>query len=120
MLRILAILFGILFILSGVMGFIPRFVHEGKLFGFFEINTVRNILHMTFGFLGILVGLKSKFASKIYFIILGLFFLIMAALGFYHATGVIFNYIAANFADNWLHGALAIIFLYIGISYIRK
>ncbi|MBA2728883.1 MAG: DUF4383 domain-containing protein [Parachlamydiaceae bacterium] len=120
MLRIIAMIIGILFILSGVFGFMPEFVQEGKLFGYFAINTMRNFLHLAIGFLGLFSGIKGAAASKIYFIIFGVLFLIMAALGFYHNTGVVFDYVVANNADNWLYGALAVLFLYIGISYFRK
>lgn len=120
MLRVLAILMGIVFVISGVMGFIPEFTQDGKLFGIFAINSVRNMLHIGIGALGLLSGLKSATAAKVYFIVFGLIFLTFAAVGFYHSTGEIFHYIIANSSDNWLNAAMAVLFLYFGLTFIRK
>lgn len=120
MLRILALLFGAFFILSGILGFIPEFVSDGKLFGIFAISTMRNFIHLAIGFLGLLSGLKGSSTSKLYFIVFGIFFLILAAVGLYHSTGEVFHYLIANNADNWLHALLALLFLYIGIFFFRK
>src|SRR4051794_10508742 len=59
MLRFLTVLVGIIFIISGVMGFIPEFVEDGRLFGYFADNNLRNVLHIVIGVIGLICGLKN-------------------------------------------------------------
>lgn len=120
MLRSLAIFVGIIFIISGVMGFIPEFTHEGKLFGIFAINSIKNFVHIAVGLLGVFTGWKSRVASRAYFIAVGVMFLIITVLGFFHVATDVLKYILIDNVDLWLNAALAAIFLYIGYLFIRK
>src|SRR5262245_40659201 len=83
MIRILAIAIGLLFVISGVMGFIPEIVHEGKLFGIFAVSSFRNILHLATGLVGLLCGLRDNKTARFYFLGVGTIYLLMAAKGFY-------------------------------------
>jgi len=117
MLRTLAILFGIVFIIVGVLGFLPTFVVDGKLFELFQINFEHNILHLVSGILALLCGLSSRFSSKIFFIIFGVVYAFLAALGFMQGEGVLFEMIAINMADNWLNAGVAALSLLIGFGF---
>ncbi|MGA8165520.1 MAG: DUF4383 domain-containing protein [Waddliaceae bacterium] len=116
MLRTLAILFGIVFIIVGVLGFLPTFVINGKLFDLFQINFEHNILHLVSGVLALLCGLSSGFASKMFFIIFGVVYAFLAFLGFIQGEGMLFEMIAINPADNWFNAGVAALSLLIGFG----
>lgn len=114
MLKVWAILSGLVLIAVGIMGFLPDYVHEGKLFGQFLVNPVHNVIHIAVGVLALLCGLTSNLSSKIFFILAGLALAALAVYGFMNEEGLLFNLIAYNKADTFLHGILAVIFLYFG------
>jgi hypothetical protein len=115
MLKVLAILSGLVLISVGIMGFLPDYVHEGKLFSLFLVNPMHNVVHIALGVLALLCGLSSNLASKIFFILAGLGLAALAVFGFLKGDGLLFNLIAYNKADTFLHGAVAVIFLYFGL-----
>lgn len=114
MLKVLAILFGLVFVILGIVGFLPQYAPEGKLFNLFAINTPHNLIHLATGVIAVLCGFSSSRASKIFFIVFGLVYAGVAALGFYHGGNMLFDMIAINTADNWLHAGIAAISLYFG------
>lgn len=114
MLKALAILFGIVFIVIGVLGFFPDFTPHGKLFDIFSVNSMHNAVHIISGVIALLCGLSSGLAAKIYFIIFGIIYAVLAVLGFMHGDTMLLGMIANNTADSWLHAAIAILSLYFG------
>lgn len=115
MLRILAILFGLVMIAAGILGFMPDFVKEGKLLGVFSVNDWHNAIHLATGIISLLCGFWGSSASKIFFILFGLVYLTITALGFMQGEGTLFGLVAINGADNWLHLAISIVSLYFGL-----
>jgi len=120
MLRILAILFGVFFVIAGILGFIPDFTPQGKLLGIFAINPLHNIIHIATGILALLSGLSSSSASKFFFIFFGLAYAVVAGFGFYYGEGILFNTMPLNIADNLLNAGIAIVSLYIGFAFSSK
>jgi hypothetical protein len=116
MLRLLAILFGIVFIVIGALGFFPNFVEQGNLLGIFRVNFEHNAAHIALGIIGVLSGLASSFASKTYFIIAGVVYALLAIFGFMEKSDMLFDMIAINTADNILHLALGAVFLLLGLG----
>jgi len=116
MLRSFAILFGIGFIIIGVLGFLPSFVEQENLFGIFRINFEHNVAHLAAGVLALLSGLASKFASKMYFTIAGVVFALLAVFGFMEKGEMLFEMIAINTAGNVLHAGIAAVFLLLGFG----
>ena len=114
MMKALAILFGILFIIVGILGFVPGFTHRGMLYGTFKINLEDNVFHLATGMFALLSGLTSRFASRIFFIVFGLIFAAAALLGFQTGEGKILGMFANNMADTWLHTFFAMLFLFFG------
>lgn len=112
--RSLAILFGTLFIILGVLGFIPSLMEHGLLFGVFRLNFEHNAAHLILGTLGVFSGLSSIFYSRIYFILAGILYGFLAILGFMGKQEMLLQMIAVNTADNYLHTATALLFLIIG------
>lgn len=116
MLRLLAITFGMIFIIIGILGFLPAFVEQENLFGIFRVNFEHNVAHLAAGILAVLSGLASKFATKTYFIIAGVIFGMLAFFGFMEKSEMLFEMIAINTADNILHAGIAIVFLLLGLG----
>lgn len=111
-LRIFAILFGLFFIAVGVASFMPMFVMEGKLLGYFMVSDMLNIAHVVFGVIALLVAANSK-ASKVFFILFGLIFIAVTVLGFMGKEDMLM--MSFNTADNVLHLVIGIIFLFLGL-----
>lgn len=117
MMRILAILFGIIFIFIGVAGFIPSMKPNGFLFYFFEVDLVHNIVHLVTGVIAIMAATNAN-AAKIYFQVFGIIYAIVAILGFWRNGDLFIMHF--NMADNFLHVVIAIVALLIGFGLGRK
>lgn len=115
MLKILAILFGLLMIVVGILGFLPDFAPNSRLFTLFLVNPMHNIVHLLSGIVALVCGLTSGFAAKIFFILFGLIYGALAVLGFMTGQGMLFDMIAINQADNWLHAFIGVLCLYLGL-----
>jgi uncharacterized integral membrane protein len=113
-LSIISSIFGILFILSGIAGFIPGFHwNNGLLFGIFYVDPIHNITNFIVGFIAIVSALKYK-SDKWFFRVFGILFAILAILGFIWQGDLFVTH--SNMADTILHVCLAVIFLILGFS----
>ena len=117
MLRFLAIAFGCLMISLGVMGFIPAYMDNGKLFSIFRLNFEHNIAHLSTGILALLCGISSNVASSSFFLICGAVYTLLALTGFQVGEGMLFDMFAINMVDNYLHAAIAVICFAIGFGF---
>lgn len=115
MLRIMAVLFGIAFIFVGVAGFLPTFMHNGLLLGYFEVNNMHNLVHLISGIVAIIAATNYRY-SKIYFQLFGLVYAAVAIVGFYRQGDLSFMMMHVNMADNILHIVIAVVALYLGFS----
>ena len=113
MLRMMAILFGIGFIFAGVAGFLPSFMPNGLLLGFFAVDSVHNMVHIASGVVAIMCAMSYR-AAKFYFIIFGLIYGAIGILGFACADSM--NGMQMNIADNILHVSIAAVALFLGFS----
>ncbi len=114
MLKTAAIIFGIILLAVGALGFVPQAKVGNLLLGIFHVNFIHNLFHIITGIIAILSGLRSNYASRIYFQIFGVIYAVLAILGFYYMDRHILGYIANNMADNILHILIAIVTLYLG------
>lgn len=115
MLKVWALLSGLALITVGIMGFLPDYVREGKLFGLFLVNPLHNVINISIGVVALLCGLSSNLSSKLFFILVGLSLAALAIFGFFNGDGLLFNLFAYNKADSFLHGAIGLLFLYFGL-----
>lgn len=113
MLKLLAILFGLIMIVIGILGFLPDFTPNGNLFGIFSVNPMHNMVHLVTGLAALVCGLSNAFASKVFFILFGLVYGAVAIMGFMHGDGLLYG-MAINQAGNWLHVAISLFSLYVG------
>jgi uncharacterized membrane protein HdeD (DUF308 family) len=116
MLRPTAVVFGLAILLLGVLGFIPYFIDSGNLFGIFRFNYEYRMAHIFSGILGILCGLYSRDASKLYFLIFGAIFGLFAVAGFTRPSGMLFGMFDNNKADSWFNAVVAIFALFLGMT----
>ena len=96
MLKTCAIVFGIIMVIVGILGFIPQVTPHGLLLDLFHVNVEHNWIHILTGVISILCGLSSEHASRLFFQIFGIVYLLVAILGIFYGDRPIFGLIANN------------------------
>ena len=119
MLKTFALWFGIIFLVIGILGFFPSLAPEGMLFGIFQVGVWHNIVHLASGGVALAVAGAGERASRLYFQIFGLVYGLVAVIGFFYGDAPLLGFMAHNWADVWLHVAIAAIALFLGFSYRR-
>ena len=114
MLKTAAIIFGIAFLVSGVLGFVPAAAPKEMLFGIFHVNPAHNGVHLLSGAAALFTGMMSTNAARMYFRVFGVVYALVAALGFYVGNGMLLGLVSNNMADVWLHVAVAAASLALG------
>ncbi len=122
----LSMLLGIVFILVGILGFIPGITtHYGdmsfagddsgaKLLGVFQVSILHNLVHILFGIAGLALS-RSMEGAKQYLVGGGVVYLALWILGIVGGA----DWIPTNTADNWLHLALGVGMLGLGVVTVR-
>jgi Domain of unknown function (DUF4383) len=117
MVKTAAILFGIVFLVMGILDFVPAVTPaNGMLLGIFHVNTVHNIVHLAAGVVFLLCGMAGVGASRTFFQIFGIVYALVALLGFYYDDNALVGLISNNTADAWLHVVLAVAMLFLGFG----
>jgi hypothetical protein len=120
MLKAAAILFGIVFLVAGALGFVPAITTQMNgmpmLLGIFHVNTAHNIVHLASGAVFLLGGLVSTGASRAFFRVFGLVYAVVTVLGFLKGDGLLLGAISNNMPDVWLHMVLAAVMLLLGFA----
>ena len=111
-----AVVFGIVFLLIGILGFVPAATPDNHLLGIFHVNDVHNIIHLASGAAALICGMISGEASKRYFQIFGIVYALVAVVGFFNVDGPLLGYVAHNMADLILHIVIAAAALFLGFS----
>ena len=112
MLKNIAIAFGIVFIIVGILGFVSAVTPNGLLRGYFEVNPAHNVVHLATGVVALIVAFASEKAMRLFFQIYAL----VALMGFFMGNQPLLGIVAINAADNWLHVLIAIVALYLGFG----
>ena len=115
MIKKLGLLWGFLFLLGGILGFVPGITKGDMFLGFFMVNTPHNILHIISGLIFLVASLAGPRATRLWFIIFGIFYAGLSALGFAAGDHMIFNLISNTKIDSWGHGFLALVLFLIGV-----
>jgi hypothetical protein len=116
MIKAIATVFGVVFLLVGILGFIPGITDNGHLLGIFHVNTAHNIVHLLSGSAALIAASMGLRPAQNYFRIFGIVYGLVAALGFFNGDQPIFGLIANNTADTWLHVAIALVSLILGFA----
>jgi hypothetical protein len=111
-----AIAFGIVFLLIGVLGFVPAAAPNHMLLGIFHINAAHNIVHILSGAVALACGVLGSRAARTYFRVFGVVYGLVAVLGLIQGEGELLGLIANNTADVWLHFAIAAASLALGFG----
>ena len=117
MLKTFAIIFGVIMIAVGLLGFVPQATPDGLLLGIFHVNLAHNLIHVVTGVTALLCGISSEETSRLFFQIFGIVYGLVALLGYYYLDRPIFGIIAHNLADAVLHTIIAAASLYLGFFY---
>lgn len=125
-----AMLFGVIFLLVGALGFIPGITSDfdrlttfddvgAKLLGIFGVNILENAVHLLYGVVG-LVAASSWAASKNYFIWGGVVYVGLWLYGLVIDEQSAANFIGVNMAAHWLHLALGVTMIAVGFLLSRR
>ena len=120
--RTVALVFGIVFLLVGLLGFVPALTPGGALLGLFMVNGLHSIVHLLFGVLGIAAAFTGY--SRVYNKVGGVIYLVLAVIGFIALLGVsalapngmLLGLVMINMADNFLHLVLGLVLAYVGFA----
>ena len=115
MIQKLAWVFAAVFVLVGVLGFVPGITTDGHLLGIFEVSTLHNIIHLATGIVAALVASSTE-KSTLFFKVFGVVYALVTVVGFVQGNTVL-GLIGVNLADNLLHLAIAAVALYVGFVY---
>lgn len=116
LLKAAAVIFGIVFLLVGILGFVPGAAPHQMLLGIFHVNAAHNVVHLLSGGIALACGLAGVAASRLYFRIFGIVYGLVAVLGFVQGDTLLLGLISNNRADAWLHVAIAIASLLLGFG----
>jgi Domain of unknown function (DUF4383) len=125
--RSFALIFGIVFLLAGVSGFIPALLHPvpanappltvpmgyGLILGLLPVNVLHNLVHVLFGILG-LVAFGGFFSPRLYAQIVAVAYGLLVILGLLPATNTLFGLVPIYGSDVWLHLVLGVVAAYFG------
>ncbi|MEU0539987.1 DUF4383 domain-containing protein [Nocardia sp. NPDC005978] len=124
--QIAALIVGSVFLLVGVLGFIPGVTTdfdtlsgaghhtEAKLLGLFQVSVLHNLVHLLFGVAGIIAA-RTVAAARLYLVVGGTIYLVLWLYGLVIDQTGDANFIPVNTADNWLHFGLGVGMVALGL-----
>ena len=122
---------GAVFLLVGVLGFIPGVTtqydqlgfagHESGalLLGLFQVSVLHNLAHLAFGVAGVAMA-RSVSGARNYLIWGGAVYAVLWLYGLLVGHGSPANFVPVNTADNWLHLLLAVGMIGLGVLLGRR
>jgi hypothetical protein len=119
--KTVALVFGIVFLLIGILGFIPALTPGMALLGLFMVNGVHSVVHLLFGALGIAAAFTGT--ERLYNRAGGIIYLVIGILGFIPALapgGMLLGLVMINLADNILHLVIGAVLAYVGFALVNR
>jgi hypothetical protein len=114
----LALLFGVAFVLVGILGFVPGITvnyddlklagedSDAELLGLFQVSVLHNVAHLLFG-VGILAAKRHRSALQ-YLLTAGVLYVVLFVYGLLASEKGSENFLPTNNGDDVLHAALAV------------
>ncbi|WP_299302637.1 DUF4383 domain-containing protein [uncultured Brachybacterium sp.] len=127
--RLAALLYGIVFLLVGVAGFIPGVTtnvgsmqlgghhSEAMLLGIFQVSVLHNIVHLLYGIAGLALSRRAG-SARLYLLIGGIVYAVLWIYGLVIDKDSMANFVPLNTADDWLHFGLVLTM--IGLSFLPR
>lgn len=124
--QIAALVFGIIFLAIGVLGFIPGittnyeallfagYTSEATLLGLFQVSILHNAVHMLLGFAGLWMA-RTNSSARTYLLGVGVLYALLFVYGLIVPLNGAGNFVPFNWADNWLHLFLAVAMIVLGL-----
>ena len=127
--RTLATVFGAVFLLVGILGFLPfaldpdklkflGYKSHAELLGIFQVSILHNIVHLLFGVAGLLMS-RTDSGARSYLIGGGVVYLVLWIYGLVIDQSSAANFVPVNTADNWLHLVLGLGMIGLGVALSR-
>ncbi|WP_394250518.1 DUF4383 domain-containing protein [Arthrobacter pityocampae] len=110
---------GVVFLLVGILGFIPGITSnydsmmfaghqsDALLLGIFQVSILHNIVHLLFGVAGLAMA-RTVSGARTYLLGGGVVYAILWIYGLIIDQDSAANFVPVNSADNWLHFLLAV------------
>jgi len=117
--QIAALLVGAVFLLVGVLGFVPGVTadygalelaghaSEAHLLGLFQVSILHNVVHLLFGVAGLTLA-RTASGARSFLVGGGIVYLLLWVYGLVVDADSATNFVPLNTADNWLHLALGV------------
>jgi hypothetical protein len=131
LLRRAAAVVGAVFVLVGILGFIPGITtnygamtfagHESgaMLLGIFEVSILHNLVHLLFGIVGLILA-RTAAGARGFLIGGGAVYLVLWLYGMFIDQNSAANFVPVNTADNWLHLLLGVGMIGLGVALGRR
>ena len=118
----ITLILGIVFILVGVLGFIPNPIVGAS--GIFETDLGHNLVHLAAGAVLLFAALQSESLARLALQVFGVVYLLVGLVGFAVVDsaaghGSLLGLVHLNSADNWLHIVLGVVLIGLGFG-VRK
>ena len=128
--RTFAMIFGIVFLVIGVGGFIPGLTDHGATphadlkvtsgygheLGMFPINTLHNIVHLLFGVWGLMAS-RSFGGARGYFKAVAVIYALFTVMGLVPGLNTTFGLVPLYGGDVVLHGLITVVAAYFGFMH---
>ena len=120
-----ALLFGAIFLVVAIAGFIPGLTTQygrldefsgpgAKVLGIFGVNLVENLAHLLYAIAGFALASTWE-RARTYFIAGGAIYLVLWIYGLIIDINSSANFLGVNEPANWLHFALGVVMLGVGL-----
>ncbi|WP_375154348.1 DUF4383 domain-containing protein [Nocardia cyriacigeorgica] len=129
--QLAAMVVGAAFLLVGVLGFIPGITtnydslewaghhSEAQLLGVFNVSVLHNLVHLSFGIVGLIAGANPP-AARSFLLGGGTIYLALWIYGLVIDQNSDANFVPLDTADNWLHFGLGVVMIALGAIMPRK
>jgi arginine exporter protein ArgO len=124
--QLAALVFGAVFLLVGILGFVPGITTNydqltfagpmsgAMLLGLFAVSILHNIVHLAFGVAGLVLA-RTASGARNYLIAGGIIYAVIWIYGLVTQPTSSANFVPLNTADNWLHLILAVAMIGLGV-----
>lgn len=114
-----ALIYGIVFLLVGIAGFIPGITtnvdtmqfsghhSEAMLLGIFQVSVLHNVVHLLYGFIGVAMS-RYAMGARHFLLWGGVIYLLLWVYGLVVEYESAANFVPLNDANNWLHLGLGV------------